>query len=60
MQATNILHLPAEQTPEEEVTPTLITKIQMSHFFGFRGELRTLHISQDHVLNLRIGTYMGK
>lgn len=60
MQATNILHLPAEQTPEEEVTPTLIIKIQMSHFFGFRGELRTLHIAQDCVLNRRIGTYIGK
>lgn len=59
MQATNILHW-AEQTPEEEVTSALITKIQMSHFFGFQGELRTLHTSQNQVLNLKIGTYIHK
>lgn len=56
MQATNILHL-AEQTAEEEVTPALITNTQMSHFFGFQGDLRTLHIPQDWVLNLRTGTH---
>ena len=60
MQATNTLYLTAEQTPREEVTPALITKTQTSHFFGFQGELRTLHFSQDRVLNLRIGTYIHK
>lgn len=32
----------------------------MSRFFGFQGGLRTLHISQDWMLNLRTSTYLHK